>query len=474
MKKFYLLICLLFIFSISTFAQVGNFCGQAPAYGDADTQPVVGGGRGFGPFPAAGNNQAEFDLRYMITHNSDGTYRLNVEFDVSGIVSGTQIYFSSGNGEIEFGPLNAYVMYGGIEIRDNSNNVLAYYPYQTIDNSANPYQTRFILSGTNYTDPGVIIPFAAFNITDTIHHNFFVMEAMEINQSTPSSQLSMNTSIGGGGTTTWQCRTDLPQVRSVLLGTNGNPGAIGTTNNDDYTNKTVLGNIPASGGTASANTIDYVNTLRNPELVAESFILTAPTVPSGFTVEVSENCASYTTISGGGSLTTSSIPAQSNQNYCVRVTAPSGSPTYTPFSTIIRAQSVTDATAINDTIDRLYTGFVVTNKTATVNNPTGVGGASDPVPGAIINYFVNYQNIANSPFGSGNVDLTATNFVITEDGNALPNNWATYTTHEPGNATDSLGGSITGDTSGSNYLTDTIASLAPGVSGTFAFKRKIK
>lgn len=468
MKKLYLILFLLFIFSISTFAQVANFCGQAPAYGDADTQPTVGGGRGFGPFPAAGNTQAQFDLRYMITHNSDGTYRLNVEFDVSGIISGTQIFSSSGNGEIEFGPLNAFVMYNGIEIRDNSNNVLAFYPYQTIDTSPNPFNTRFVLSGNTYTDPGVVIPFASFNITDTIHHNFFVMGANEL-----PPQITMNTSIGGSGSTTWQCRTDLPQVRSVLLGPNGNPNAIGTNNNDDYTNQTIFGTIPSSGVTASSNSIVYTNTLRNPELLSESFILTAPSVPSGFTVEAAEDCASYTTISGGGSLTTSSIPAQSNQNYCVRVSAPVGTSTYTPFSTTIRAQSVTDATAINDTIDRLYTGFVMTNKTATVNNSTGVGSATDPVPGAIINYFVNYQNIANAPFGSGNVDLTATNFVITEDGNALPNNWATYTTHQPGNAVDTLGGTITGDTSGSNLLTDTIPSLAPGVSGIFSFKRKI-
>ena len=474
MKKFYLLICLLFILAASTFAQVGNFCGQAPTYGDADTAEFFGGGRGFGPFPAAGHNQAEFDLRYIVSHHSDGTYRLNVEFIVSGIVSGTSMAFTSGNGEIEFGPLNAYVVYNGIEIRDNSYNLITTFTYQTVDTSAHPYSTRFVLSGSNYTDPGVIIPAPSFNLSDTVHHNFFVMQANEIDQSNPSTQLPMNTSISGNSPAAWSCRPDLPQVRSVLLGTNGNPGAIGTTNNDDYTNRTVLGNIPASGGTASANAIDYVNTLRNPELVAESFILTAPTVPSGFTVEVSENCASYTTISGGGSLTTSSIPAQTDQNYCVRVTAPAGSTAYTPFSTIIRAQSVTDATAINDTIDRLYTGFVVTNKTATVSNTTGVGSPTDPVPGADINYFVDYQNIANMPFGSGNYDLTATNFVITEDGSALPNNWATYTTHLPGFATDSNGGSIAGDTAGSNLLTDTILSLAPGASGTFAFKRKIK
>jgi hypothetical protein len=79
--------------------------------------------------------------------------------------------------------------------------------------------------------------------------------------------------------------------------------------------------------------------------------------------------------------------------------------------------------------------------------------------------------------GAGCVNLTANNLVITEDGVLNPpanmNNWAGYTDHEVG-ATDSLGGSITGDVIGSSLLTDTVNSLAPGQSGVFTFKRKIK
>jgi hypothetical protein len=79
----------------------------------------------------------------------------------------------------------------------------------------------------------------------------------------------------------------------------------------------------------------------------------------------------------------------------------------------------------------------------------------------------------SSSGGSNNVTLTATDIVITEDGAALPNNWATYTDHVVG-ATDTLGGVIVGDAVGSNLLTDTIASLSAGQSGVFSFRRQIK
>jgi hypothetical protein len=112
------------------------------------------------------------------------------------------------------------------------------------------------------------------------------------------------------------------------------------------------------------------------------------------------------------------------------------------------------------------------DKTVSVNNSTGVGGPNDSVPGAVITYTITYTNVSSSG-GTNNITLTATNIVITEDGATLPNNWATYTDHVVG-ATDSLGGTITGDAVGSNLLTDTIASLGPGQSGVFTFRRQIK
>jgi hypothetical protein len=41
-------------------------------------------------------------------------------------------------------------------------------------------------------------------------------------------------------------------------------------------------------------------------------------------------------------------------------------------------------------------------------------------------------------------------------------------------ASDTLGGTITGDAAGSSVLTDTIPTLAPQATGTFRFKRVIR
>ncbi len=90
----------------------------------------------------------------------------------------------------------------------------------------------------------------------------------------------------------------------------------------------------------------------------------------------------------------------------------------------------------------------------------------------MITFAITYTNVSSSG-GTNNVTLTATNIVITENGAALPNNWATYTDHVVG-ATDTLGGAIVGDAVGSNLLTDTIASLTAGQSGVFTFRRQIK
>ena len=168
----------------------------------------------------------------------------------------------------------------------------------------------------------------------------------------------------------------------VLLGPLNNPLAIGpTSNNDDYTNKSLIGNIVGTTTTTS-QIISFQNTVRNKDTISDSAVITAPTVPSGFIVEASPNCSAYTTISSGGSITVSGIPGSSNATFCVRITAPSGIATFTPFSTLLRATSVNDPIKTNDTIDRIYTGFITSTKTASIVNSTGIGGPTDAVPGA--------------------------------------------------------------------------------------------
>lgn len=288
--------------------------------------------------------------------------------------------------------------------------------------------------------------------------------------------LQGGSAVAGQG---FQQPTLLQQTGSVLLGPSGAPNAVGpTNNNDDFTNRSVttgIAGVQPGGVTTASGQIVYTNTVQNTGNANDTFTFTAPTVPAGFTVEISTNGGtSYTTVSGGGS-TTLAVGFGASANILVRITAPTAQTILTGFSTTIRATSGIDNTQKNDTIDRLYTGFIHLTKTATVSNATGVGNATDAVPGADIIYTITYNNIMTSAaVGSGNSTLAATNLVITENGSSGSNNWGTTTTQVVGSASDSNSGTITGDTAGSTVLTDTVASVAAGSSGTFTFKRKIK
>ncbi len=272
-----------------------------------------------------------------------------------------------------------------------------------------------------------------------------------------------------------QVVTTLIRVGSVLIGPNGAPTAVGPTNtNDDYTNRSVttgIAGVAPGGVTTAAGTVVFTNTIRNTGNANDTFVISRQSAPAGFTVEVSTNGgATYTT------LTTNTVSLAVNYatdaNILVRVTAPAGENVLNAFPSVIRATSTLTPTAFNETIDRLYTGALQLGKSFTITNSTGVGGPTDAVPGAVINYSISYTNITSNG-GTGNGTLTLTNIVLTEDGNAAPNNWGTFTTQVVGSASDTLGGVITGDSAGSSLLTDTIGSLAPQASGTFSFQRTI-
>jgi hypothetical protein len=267
-------------------------------------------------------------------------------------------------------------------------------------------------------------------------------------------------------------RTTLTQVGSVLIGPSGAPSAAGPTDqNDDYTNKsTNPGNIaPGDPTTASAQLV-YVNTVQNTGNADDVYTLDAPVVPAGFTVEISTNGGtSYTDVSSGGTVSLA-VAFGASANISVRVTVPAGKTVLTGYSTTIRATSAVTASNSNRTIDRAYTGFVQLTKTASVANGTGVGGATDAVPGAVITYSITYSNISSSNGDANCVKLTASNLVITEDGLLAPNNWGSNTTNS-GTPTDSGSGVVT--TVSATKYTDTVASLAPSASGVFTFKRQI-
>jgi hypothetical protein len=287
----------------------------------------------------------------------------------------------------------------------------------------------------------------------------------------------------------YQLPTRLTQVGLVRLGPAGAPSAVGpTNNNDDYTNKSVLPAAIAGKShldTVALSSVDFTNTVQNVGNADDVFTFTAPTVPTvppGFTVAISTNGGtSFTTLSGGGSATLA-VPFGATANVIVRVTAPAGTPVLQNggFGTTIRATSGLTPTEYNETRDNLYTGFLKLVKSVQVFNSTGVGGASDAVPGAHIEYTITYSNVSVGGGGAGCVDLVASNIVINEDGTAAPNNWATYTTQVTSPApSDSGGGAITdGNTNGAvspttTFLRDAAGTLNPGVSRTFVFRRRI-
>ncbi|HEY0379063.1 MAG TPA: hypothetical protein VGC87_19260 [Pyrinomonadaceae bacterium] len=307
-----------------------------------------------------------------------------------------------------------------------------------------------------------------------------------------------NNSVSAQITATSPLRTTLLQILgSVLNGPQGAPGAINNTNNDDFTNKSVssgLAGVGPGGSTTAQGIVTFTNTIQNSGNANDSYTLSVQSFPAGATVKVTAN-AVQTTVVNNGVATGNPIPALainfgSTADYQVEVTLPAGKTVLTGYDTVLRATSGNTNTQWNETIDRVYTGFVQLTKTATVSNTTGVGAATDPVPGAQIIYSITYKNVSSAPAGAGagNVTLSASNIVISEDGTPAPgntNNWASFTTMvlappAAWNPSDTLGGNITdGSTNGAvtavtNFLKDTVAGpLGPQQQGTFTFRRLI-
>ncbi|MBE9210718.1 hypothetical protein IQ244_30295 [Nostoc sp. LEGE 06077] len=229
-------------------------------------------------------------------------------------------------------------------------------------------------------------------------------------------------------------------------------------------------------------------------------------------------------ISGTNPIRIDGVAANGTANYSVTVDLPTDTPLSTdpgiergfpvPITAFIDTDGdglAVDERATNITINRVYTGFLQLIKQSRVLKGTGpaVQGtdgtlsttAKKPAPGNIIEYVIQYKNISEPPPGSGsnNVILNADKVVITEDGTVIPNNWAQDndsngaidTSHVAGSAQDS-GGTITffsgnpattnatNTTSGTSVTTDVTkyvdtvnSSVAPGVTRTFTFQRKV-
>ena len=264
-------------------------------------------------------------------------------------------------------------------------------------------------------------------------------------------------------------------VGDVLIGPCGVPGAMGPTGvNDDFTNRSIntgIANVPPGGVTTTAGTIVFRNTVQNTGAADDVFVISAPVVPAGFTIEISINNAdSYSILEPPGRGVTLPLAYRAAGIVLVRVTAPAGLRVLTGFDVVIRATSTATVTAANETIDRLYTGFVRLDKSTAVVNSSGNSTVAGP--GAEIEFAITYSNVSTAA-GVGNSLLTAYNLVINENGNATPNNWGQTTEHIIG-ASDTQGGTIIGDRDGSTSLTDMITTLEPGQSGVFKFKRRVR
>jgi hypothetical protein len=268
---------------------------------------------------------------------------------------------------------------------------------------------------------------------------------------------------------------DTLNVGDVLIGPCGVPGAMGPTGvNDDFTNRSIntgIAHVPPGGVTTTADTIVFRNTVQNTGGADDVFVISAPVVPAGFTIGISINSGdSYSVLEPQGRGVTLPLAYRAAGIVLVRVTAPAGLRVLTGFDVVVRATSTATVTAANETIDRLYTGFVRLDKSTAVVN--GSGNSTVAGPGAEIEFAITYSNVSTAA-GVGNSLLTAYNLVISENGNATPNNWGQTTEHIIG-ASDTQGGTIIGDRDGSTSLTDMITTLEPGQSGVFKFKRRVR
>ncbi len=263
----------------------------------------------------------------------------------------------------------------------------------------------------------------------------------------------------------------------VLIGPCGVPGATGLTGlNDDFTNLSIdtgIANVSPGAVTTIPGTVVFRNTIQNTGGDDDLFVLSAPTKPAGFMIEISiDNGDNYITLKTSNPSVTLPIAFHAAAIILVRISAPAGLKVLTGFETVIRATSTAMPAAANDTIDRLYTGFIRLDRSASVVDVNKIGRPAIAAPGSEIEFAVSYTNISTGA-GVGNSLLTAHNLVIRENGNSAANNWGTTSEHIVG-ASDSQGGLIIGDQMGSTSLTDIVTTLEAGQTGIFKFKRKLK
>ncbi|HEX3083727.1 MAG TPA: hypothetical protein VHP99_04330 [Pyrinomonadaceae bacterium] len=263
-------------------------------------------------------------------------------------------------------------------------------------------------------------------------------------------------------------------VAGVLLGPCDSAIAQGPNgSDDDYSNASINSPSTPEGLTTNRASVVFKNTVENAGTGDDAFIITIPSSEPGFAFEISNDSGEhYQVLYRSASNVTLPVPHNASVTFFIRIMVPAGLKALTGYDTVVRATSTIDPAVTNETIDRIYTGFIRLDSAARIVGPNSTPDISRAVPGSELEFAVTYANISSAG-GVGNSLLTARNLVINENGNAAPNNWATTTEHIVG-ASDNHGGQILGDSEGSTSLTLIVARLEPGQSGVFKFRRRIR
>lgn len=324
-----------------------------------------------------------------------------------------------------------------------------------------------------------------------------------------------------------------PGEGELLNGPEDAPSAVGPESiENDFTNTAV----PVSG---SPPPVNFTNTVQNNTGQPILLLPTAPedpnSLPAGTTVTISYGGRSVTYIYNPATGFTSSDPpisipgTETTANYQVTIQLPATEPLKAypvPITAFVDADGdgqPSPGEPANTTINRIYSGFVEVIKESRLLQGSGPAilpgqetfstDQKTPASGNIVEYRFTYKNISLAEGeGQGNRTLSASNFVIVEDGttfdqinNPSGNNWALDndnldqdddrttgidSSHVVGSAIDSLGGTIvffnsypptpgaevSGTTTGTDVTRYEMRSqrpLAPQETGTFTFRRQV-
>jgi hypothetical protein len=319
----------------------------------------------------------------------------------------------------------------------------------------------------------------------------------------------------------------------VFNGPEDAPNAVGPESiENDFTNAA----IPVSG---SPPPVSFTNTVQNNTGQPILLLPTAPedpnSLPAGTTVTISYGGRSVTYTYNPATGFTSSDPpisipgTETTANYQVTIQLPATEPLKAypvPIAAFLDADGdgqPSPGEPANTTINRIYSGFVETIKESRLLQGSGPAilpgqetfstDQKTPGSGNIVEYRFTYKNISLAEGqGQGNRTLSASNFVIVEDGTTFNitnrpsgNNWALDndnldqdndpttgidSSHVVGSAIDSLGGAIvffnsyppspgaelSGTTTGTDVTRYEMRSqrpLAPQETGTFTFRRRV-